>query len=146
MVYILIIIVIFFGEMTIKNYVEKHKEMGTKEEILKGNILIRRTHNKGAMLNFMEKKPKVVIAISVTMLGILIAIFGRLLGKENHKLLKLGVALLIGGGASNLFDRVEKGYVVDYFSFKWLKKVIFNLGDICIFIGGILILIGTKKR
>ncbi|MFV0344120.1 MAG: signal peptidase II, partial [Anaerocolumna sp.] len=36
-----------------------------------------------------------------------------------------------------------KGYVVDYFSFKWLKKIVFNISDICIFIGGALITIAS---
>ena len=37
-----------------------------------------------------------------------------------------------------------KGYVVDYFSieFKRLKKVIFNLGDIFVFLGSLVFLIG----
>ena len=41
-----------------------------------------------------------------------------------------------------IVDRLKRGYVVDYFSirFKKLKKIVFNLGDICIFLGaGILL-------
>ena len=55
---------------------------------------------------------------------------------------KIGACLVLGGGISNLYDRLKRGYVVDYFSirFKKLKKIVFNLGDICIFLGaGILL-------
>ena len=48
---------------------------------------------------------------------------------------KIGLSMVLGGAISNLYDRLVKGYVVDYFSieFKRLKKVIFNLGDILYF-------------
>ena len=48
---------------------------------------------------------------------------------------KIGLSMVLGGAISNLYDRLVKGYVVDYFSieFKRLKKVIFNLGDIFVF-------------
>ncbi|MDD7641035.1 MAG: signal peptidase II, partial [bacterium] len=65
---------------------------------------------------------------------------------------KAGLALLIGGGASNLLDRMRRGYVTDYFSieaagrFKKLSNVVFNCSDFCVF-GGILcyLLAGSKE-
>ena len=61
-------------------------------------------------------------------------IFTRLMGK-------LGASFLLGGAASNLYDRLNRGYVVDYFSIrcKYLEKVVFNLGDFFIFAGSALI-------
>ena len=48
---------------------------------------------------------------------------------------KIGLSMVLGGAISNLYDRLVKGYVVDYFSIeiKRLKKVIFNLGVIFVF-------------
>ena len=40
-----------------------------------------------------------------------------------------------------LYDRFKRGYVVDYFSFKFLRKVIFNISDICIIIGAVILMI-----
>ena len=50
---------------------------------------------------------------------------------------KLGLSLVMGGALSNLYDRVVRGYVVDYFTIEWksLKKVVFNLGDMFVFLG-----------
>lgn len=41
------------------------------------------------------------------------------------------------GAISNLYDRVVRRYVVDYFSIQCgkLKGVVFNLGDIFVFLG-----------
>jgi signal peptidase II len=144
LIYILIIVTIFLGERRIKKYIEENKKAGKKEEILKGNIILTKYHNKGAMLNFLEKKPNIVLALSGTIIGITILLFAKTLAKDNNKLLKFGMSLLLGGALSNLSDRIEKGYVVDYFSFKGLKNIIFNLSDIFIFIGGIFIVISKR--
>ena len=53
--------------------------------------------------------------------------------------------MALAGGASNLYDRTKRGYVVDYLNVQWksLKKVVFNLGDIFILLGsGMMIVAG----
>ena len=49
--------------------------------------------------------------------------------------------LLLGGIVANLIDRIFRGYVVDYLDFKILNYdfPIFNIADICIVIGCILL-------
>ena len=58
---------------------------------------------------------------------------------------KLAVTFALAGGISNLYDRMKRGHVVDYFSieWKWLKRLVFNLGDIFIFLGSGLMLIAS---
>jgi signal peptidase II len=52
------------------------------------------------------------------------------------------MAILAGGGLSNLFDRYTKGYVVDYLRFpfgpKKLRRIIFNVSDFFVFMGALL--------
>ena len=67
-----------------------------------------------------------------------------LAGLARTRLCRLGLALLAGGGLSNQLDRYRKGYVVDYFSFRQLPQVVFNLGDIGIFLGALLTLLGFE--
>lgn len=141
MFYIMIASAIFLLETKIKEYIENNKEMHKKEEILNGNIIIERYHNKGAMLNFLENNVKLVKNISLTLLGILLLIFIFLLPRKGDKLLKFALSLILGGALSNVYDRFTKDYVVDYFSFKFLKKIVFNISDICIFTGSLLIAI-----
>ena len=63
--------------------------------------------------------------------------------KKGYGAEKLGTSLVLGGGLSNLYDRMKKGYVVDYFSIRLgkLKKIVFNLGDIFIFLGAVILLL-----
>ncbi len=147
MIYILIVTSIFITEFKIKKYIEENKEMHKKEKIFNGNIILERYHNKGAMLNFMEDKVELVKMITVTLLGILLLLFALLLPKKGNHVLKFALSLVLGGALSNVYDRLTRGYVVDYFSFKFLKKIIFNISDICIFIGsGLIALLSLFKK
>jgi len=139
MVFIVIALAIFITDVKIKKYIEEKKEMHKKEDILNGNITIERYHNKGAMLNFMQNDAGIVKCLSASLLGIIFFIFAALLPKKGNTFLKFGLALVLGGALSNVYDRFKRGYVVDYFSFKFLKKIVFNISDIFIFIGSFLI-------
>ena len=65
-----------------------------------------------------------------------------LMGTKGRFLEKLALTLTLSGGISNVYDRLVRGYVVDYFCVKWkaLKRVVLNLGDVCIFVGAGLML------
>lgn len=141
MVYIIIVLIIFLTENKIKQYIEKNKEMHKSEKILNGNIILERYHNKGVMLNFMQNNIKLVKIICTSLLGIILIVFAYVLPKKGNHLLKLGLSFLLGGALSNVYDRFKRGYVVDYFSFKFLKKIVFNISDLCIFLGSFLITI-----
>lgn len=152
MVYIIIIAAILLGEWKIKSYIEQKKDFNTREFYCKGKILVQKYHNKGVALNILEKHVTLVKVITGTVIGILLVLLGMLIGKREHRLYALGMSLLIGGALSNFIDRIHRGYVVDYFSFnvgKKLKHIVFNLADMFVIIGSILIVIaemlGRKK-
>jgi signal peptidase II len=145
MLYILIIAGIVLAEHKIKKNVERNLQLGDKKEILQGKIILKKQYNRGMFLNFMEDKVDLVKKTSTVLLGILLIIFTFLLPRQHNKLLKLGLSLCLGGAISNVSDRMKRGYVVDYFSFncKGLKSIVFNLGDMCIFLGSLIILISS---
>jgi signal peptidase II len=145
MLYIIIVFVIVIGEYKIKDYIEKHRELGEREEILGGNIILRKHHNEGAFLNFMGEKKELLKTISCVILGLVSLLFLILLPQKGKRLFKFGLAFALGGAISNVADRIQRGYVVDYFSFKWkkLKSIIFNLADMAIFFGSALMLLSA---
>lgn len=135
--YFILIAIIAIGDGFIKHYIES-KNFSNDERILGGHIILTKYHNKGAMLNFLENQKKVVLYLSGTILGITLLFFAVILPRKNNKLLKTALSLILGGAISNFYDRVKRGYVVDYFSFKWLKNIVFNISDLCIFLGTII--------
>lgn len=97
-----------------------------------------RNHNAGFPFGFMEKHGELVRTCPLMVISGLGGVFFYLLqNKKGHTVQKAGLAILLGGALSNLYDRYVRRYVVDYFSFQfgWLKKVVFNLGDLFVFAG-----------
>ena len=55
------------------------------------------------------------------------------------KILLILVAMLILAGAwGNVYDRIFRGYVVDFFEFTFFKYPVFNVADIYVVCGAIL--------
>ncbi|MBR3771078.1 MAG: signal peptidase II [Clostridium sp.] len=141
MVYIIVVLAICGVDLGIKYWIEKKKTSNDKTELLKGAVVIEKSHNNGACMNFMEKRPNYVLGITGVLLGILISMFALVLPKKRKSLFKLGMAFMLGGALGNFFDRMHRGYVVDYLNFpkiKKLKRIDFNVSDLFIFIGSIL--------
>lgn len=149
MIYIPVIIILFIVDYFCKKYVEEHLEEKKKYPVLKGKIIFSKYHNKGATLNFMEKYTKAVTVVSAIVIMIIGAVFCLVLREKGNEIVKAGLALILGGGFSNTYDRIKKGYVVDYLQFgvKWhpLRRVVFNISDFFIMIGAVLVTLGTGK-
>lgn len=153
--YVLIVLGIFCTDLRIKDRIEKgigedgrervqEEGAGRIPESLFGNrILIRKYHNRGAMLNLGCRHRPVVAAVSVAMCLLAALVFLGSLGRRGNVFLRAGLALLLGGAFSNTYDRLRRRYVVDYFSFnvKWkrLQNIVFNISDFCIMIGALVI-------
>lgn len=148
MFFIVLLLGVFGADCLIKQYIETNKMMNGEEAVFGGRIVITRYHNKGAFLNFLDKKPNLILVLSSALLGMLLLGLAVLVPKKENGLLKWGMALLTAGALSNVCDRASKGYVVDYFSIrckklKQLQNIVFNIGDFAIFIGAFLTAAGA---
>lgn len=61
-------------------------------------------------------------------------------GKINLFNINAGSALIAAGAVSNLIDRLKFGYVIDYFNIKLLMDAVFNIADLAIFIGSLMLI------
>ncbi len=99
------------------------------------------------MLSLGKKRRLLVVTISVIFSALLTAAFLFSLGRRGNVLLRTGLALLLGGAFSNTYDRLKRQYVVDYLSLnvknKSVRKIIFNISDLCIILGALLAAAGV---
>lgn len=113
-----------------------------------GKIKIYKNHNDGFCFGMMKKNRGLVNTMPLVFSSAAAGIFAWLLTRKSTFAHKLGFAFIVSGAASNLLDRIKRGYVVDYFSFQFgvFKKVVFNIGDLCIFLGSAIIIISDLFR
>lgn len=150
MIFLILIAAVFGVDYAVKKYVEEHKKEGQKERILGGRILVHRMSNYGAAGSLLENKPKAVkwlSSIAMLLTGIQ---FFRELFKKGNAGVKLCYSLILGGGLSNLYDRIKKGAVTDYFSFcvpvKKLRNLVFNISDMFILVGSAVLFVLQLKK
>lgn len=105
-----------------------------------------RHHNYGFASNLGAGQPKLVKVVSVLLSIWASALFVISFTFAGARMLRCGLALLLGGAYSNTYDRVKKGYVIDYLQLpygpKFIKRLIWNVGDFAIIIGALICVIG----
>ena len=139
MALILLAATILLADLAIKAVVEEADpgDFPRKLEATKGFIILHRSHNAGFPMGVLKDRPELVKVIPLSVLSGVAGVFLWLYPRKGHVLEKTGASLVLAGGLSNLWDRWKRGYVVDYFSFrvKKLEKIVFNIGDMAVFLG-----------
>lgn len=106
-----------------------------------GPLRIIHVTNSGAAFGmFQDAGPLLIITSVVGMTAILVYLFNPGFA---HPLMRLGLALMLGGAIGNLIDRLHAGEVVDFI--KVPNFPAFNVADSCITIG-VLVMIWAMLR
>ena len=138
MIYVAVIVAICLAELLIRRYINQNvEEDGQKWG--KCGVRLRKYHNYGMANDTLRKRPMLVKIIGVVVVSFLAVVFLFLLTLKGEKAGKWGLALILGGGLANLLERFVHGYVTDYLQFRvplaCLRKLIYNVADLCIFAG-----------
>lgn len=148
--FINLIVGIFMGEKYLKERMERQLLPGEELEVWGGRLLLRRHHNRGAMLGLGKERGTAVTILSLLLTGFAALVFVLSLSIYGSNLLRAGLSLLLGGAFSNTYDRLKQQYVMDYASLnvKWkpLRRLVFNVSDFCILLGVMLSVLGVKHQ
>lgn len=128
-----------------KDLVRKNVDSRDYIQVIGDNFILTNVENTGAMLGFGNNFPPIIKNIFLKALPILVlfVLLFRILQKEHMNIwLIIAFAFVIGGGVGNLIDRIAYGSVTDFFQIKLgvLKTGIFNMADVSVTLGAILIL------
>lgn len=133
------IVVVAFDQLT-KAIVRATLPLHANREIVPGFMDFTHVQNTGAafgILNAVDFPFKtVVIAIIATTALVGVGLYAA--GLAHHQLVaRIGLALIIGGAAGNLLDRVVAGSVVDFVDVYWRSHHFwaFNVADSAISVG-----------
>ncbi len=138
--------IIFFvldiiSKLLIDHFISLYKSI----TIIKNFFYITKAYNNGVSFSMLSGHLIVIIITSIIVLVFLY--FYQKHFKENNRNM-IGFSMLYAGIIGNLFDRVVHGYVIDFLDFKIFSYdyPVFNLADIFISVGAILIIIAILKK
>lgn len=123
-----------------KALVRSRFELHDSLEIIPGLFNLTRVHNYGAAFGLMNAADfpfkTVVLSIVATVALLALTVYASTLPVE-QLLARAGLALIVGGAAGNLIDRLSAGYVVDFVDVYWRGWHFwaFNVADAAITVG-----------
>lgn len=130
----------FAVDRLFKDSIEKHDDSIYPHPISEKvpSVDLRKAHNDGFAMGRGRENPELVKTAPAVAAGTAALTYAA--KPKKTAVGNAGEALLLAGALSNLYDRRTYGYVVDYLHVDKgpLKKIVFNIADAAIAVGGIL--------
>lgn len=123
-----------------KALIRSRFELHESIEIIPGFFNLTRVHNYGAAFGLMSAADfpfkTVVLSIIAALALLALTVYASTLPVE-QRLARVGLALIVGGAAGNLIDRLSAGFVVDFVDVYWRDWHFwaFNVADAAITVG-----------
>ena len=135
-----------------KIWVRNNFESYNETNIIGDIFTLIKVENTGAFLGMgseLSEIPRVFLLIILPVVVLISITIYTYIDKTLDKISIIGFSLIIGGGVANIFDRIVYGSVTDFLYINLggiFKTGIFNIADLSVTTGMILILISSFKR
>lgn len=136
--YILIAIIVGIDQF-VKNWTVANLNLLEAKEVIPGLLSLFYLQNDGAAWGIFSGQMWLFYLITLVVVGVLFYMLHKE-GKDSH-LLSIGLSFMIGGALGNFIDRLHLSYVVDMFKLDFINFPIFNVADVALTIGVIIMLI-----
>ncbi len=113
-----------------------------EKSIMGGKVTFMLRKNRGFAMNRFDSNRKLVVVVSSIVFALLLLTYIPVISDEGAGAVRPGLSLVLAGAAGNVYDRLARGAVTDFINVSFLKKVVFNLADVFIVVGGLMALIG----
>ena len=108
--------------------------------VIPGLFNFRYIENRGMAFGLFQNGTLILSITSAIFAAVMIFIIYRY-KKKTTRPFNIFLALIAGGAIGNLIDRVFAGFVVDFIEFAFVDFAVFNFADICVTIGGIMLIV-----
>lgn len=138
--------IVFIIDQLIKNIVKAYL---SRVVVIPNFFELIYAENDGVAFSMLSGNKVFIITLSLCLTFILIYYLKKDVKQNNDgRLNSIAYGLLFGGIIGNLFDRLVRGVVIDYISFNIFgyRFPVFNIADITIIIGVILMIILSVKE
>lgn len=138
MLWLIIAVLITAADQLVKLLIVSNADVG---DVLVSLPLTDITYvkNTGAAFSIMSGKISVLTVISaVFCVGVVIYWIKK---KPSHPLMCAALTMMFAGALGNAIDRIVRGFVVDFIQVTFINFPVFNIADIGITLGAILLVI-----
>lgn len=145
--YLVIIILLVLIDQIVKILVERHMFFGDTISIIDGFLHLTYVQNRGIAFGIFQGKVDIIsIATVIAIIGIIVYFLKNV--KKSNLFEKAAYVFIISGAVGNMIDRLTRGYVVDMIDFRGIWSFVFNIADVYINLGVILLLLDLllKRR
>lgn len=129
-------------DQLVKSAVSNQIALGTVKSFIPGVLSLTNLRNDGAAWSILSGNQIFFYLITVVALVVLIYL---LVTQRQHLLYQWGLTLLITGTLGNFIDRIRLKYVVDMFQIDFFNFPIFNIADMCLTFGVIILFIAIIR-
>lgn len=136
--YLFAALLIAIDQITKWNIVQNF-ELYQEKVLVPGIFSLFYIQNEGAAWGIFQGKMIFFYLVTLLVVGYLVYMFHQ--EKNKTKLVGISFALILAGAIGNFIDRLLNGYVVDMFRLDFINFPIFNVADICLTVGVVLMLI-----
>lgn len=147
---IIIIAAFVFFDLLTKGLIDKNMDLGDSITIIPKFLHFTYVINTGAAFSMLEGK--IAFFVVVTVLVVLFVLFYLIYDCQTmHPIIKVALAMIVGGAIGNLVDRIQYRGVRDFIEIEYFgldlpligrSFAIFNIADIGVTVGTILLIIG----
>lgn len=140
MVYIILVAILIALDQVSKYVIDKNFFEGDTLGVITDFFHITYVKNRGIAFGMFQGKLDIISV--ATVIAIIVIIY--YLYKDRNKmpiLEKIGFNFILAGAIGNMIDRVARGFVIDMIDFRGIWAFVFNLADVWINIGVLLILL-----
>ena len=107
--------------------------------LIDGFFSLTHIRNKGAAWGmFSDSRWVFIIATAIALIVLPLLLYRY---RKLHFMFGLPLSLIIGGAAGNMIDRVFLGYVVDFMEFTFIDFPVFNVADVFIVVGTVMMMV-----
>ena len=108
--------------------------------LVEGFMDLTFVENRGVAFGMFSGQRWFILVLTVVIVGILVYFYRTLPAKKEYTPVRASLILVLAGAIGNIIDRVFRGYVVDFFEFTFFDWPVFNVADIYVVVGVILML------
>lgn len=140
MVYIILVAILIALDQVSKYIIDNNFFEGDTLGVITDFFHITYVKNRGIAFGMFQGKLDIIsIATVIAIIAIIYYLY-----KDRNKmpiLEKIGFNFILAGAIGNMIDRVARGFVIDMIDFRGIWAFVFNLADVWINIGVLLILL-----